>query len=120
MITSQPDERRRLELAIVVDRVRLKRSAEEQADEEAFLTLYGAWAPMEPTTFAAEMVGFERPWWVVGGWAIEAATGFRREHEDTDISILACDVTAFVEFMAGRCTSGTTSAGSCIPLVIGG
>ena len=91
-----------LEFAIVVDRVRLRRSAEEQADEDAFLALYGAWAPMEPTTFAAEMVGFEHPWWVVGGWAIEAATGFRREHEDTDISILVCDVTAFVEFMAGR------------------
>ena len=91
-----------IELAIVVDRVRLRRSAEEQADEDAFLALYGAWAPMEPTAFAAEMVGFKHPWWVVGGWAIEAATGFRREHEDTDISILACDVTAFVEFMAGR------------------
>lgn len=32
---------------------------------------------------------------------IEAATGLRREHDDTDISILSCDVTAFVEFMAG-------------------
>jgi hypothetical protein len=91
-----------LAYAVVVDRVRLRRSAEEQADEDAFLALYGAWAPMEPTTFAAEMVGFEYPWWVVGGWAIEAATGFRREHEDTDISILACDVSAFVEFMTGR------------------
>jgi hypothetical protein len=86
----------------VVDRVRLIRSAEDQADEDAFLALYGAWAPMEPVAFAREMVGFDRPWWFVGGWAIEAATGFRREHEDTDISILACDVTAFVEFMAGR------------------
>lgn len=57
---------------------------------------------MEPSAFAKEMRGFERPWWVVGGWAIEAATGYRREHDDTDVSILACDVTAFVEFMAGR------------------
>ncbi len=40
--------------------------------------------------------------WVVGGWAIEAATGYRREHEDTDVSILASDVPAFVEFMKGR------------------
>jgi hypothetical protein len=45
---------------------------------------------------------FGRPWWIVGGWAIEAATGYRREHEDTDVSILACDVPAFVEFMKGR------------------
>ncbi|TWP37130.1 hypothetical protein [Leekyejoonella antrihumi] len=48
------------------------------------------------------MNGFDRPWWVVGGWAIEAATGYRRQHEDTDVSILTCDVPAFVEFMKGR------------------
>jgi hypothetical protein len=39
---------------------------------------------------------------VVGGWAIEAATGFRREHEDTDISILACDVPALITHVADR------------------
>lgn len=78
------------------------RTAEERAEENAFLALYGAWEPMEPSAFAREMEGFDRPWWVIGGWAIEAATGYRREHEDTDVSILACDVPAFVEFMAGR------------------
>ncbi|HEX6150797.1 nucleotidyltransferase domain-containing protein [Nocardioides sp.] len=57
---------------------------------------------MEPSEFAREMTGFDRPWWVVGGWAIEAATGYRREHEDLDVSILASDVPAFVDFMRGR------------------
>ena len=57
---------------------------------------------MEPSEFEKEMRGFDRLWWVVGGWAIEAATGYRREHEDTDVSMLACDVPAFVEFMKGR------------------
>ena len=57
---------------------------------------------MAPTELAEQMRGFDRPWWIVGGWAIEAATGFRREHEDTDMSILSCDVPAFVEFMGGR------------------
>lgn len=83
-------------------RVPLTRTPDQQAEEDAFLALYGAWEPMDPTTFAREMEGFERPWWVVGGWAIEAATGYQREHEDTDVSILACDVPAFVEFMQGR------------------
>ncbi len=86
----------------MLSRVPLGRTPEEQAEEDAFQALYGAWAPMEPTAFAKEMVGFDRPWWVVGGWAIEAATGFRREHEDTDVSILACDVPAFVAFMKDR------------------
>jgi hypothetical protein len=52
----------------------LVRTPDEQAEEDAFLALYGAWEP----------------------------TGYRREHEDTDVSILACDVPAFVEFMTGR------------------
>lgn len=83
-------------------RVPLEKTDEERAEDEAFEALYGAWAPLEPSAFACEMDGFDRPWWVVGGWAIEAATGFRREHEDTDVSILACDVPAFVEHMRGR------------------
>ena len=83
-------------------RVPLERSPEEQMAEDEFQALYGAWDPMDPPTFAQQMIGFDRPWWVVGGWAIEAATGYRREHEDTDVSILACDVPAFVRFMQGR------------------
>ncbi|WP_154402679.1 nucleotidyltransferase domain-containing protein [Nocardioides speluncae] len=87
---------------MTASRVPLERSAEEQADEDAFFALYGAWAPLTPTQVAAELAGFDRPWWVVGGWAIEAATGYQREHEDTDISLLSSDVPAFVEFLKGR------------------
>lgn len=83
-------------------RVPLERSREEEAEEAAFQALYGAWSPMVPRDFAKEMSGFDRPWWVVGGWAIEAATGYRREHEDTDVSILVRDVPAFVDFMKDR------------------
>lgn len=72
-------------------RVQLTRTPEEQAEEDEFLAPYGEWAPMSRAEFAAEMQGFDRPWWVVGGWAIEAATGFRREHEDLDVSMLTCD-----------------------------
>lgn len=89
-------------LRVVDNRVPLGRTPEEQADEDAFLDLYGEWAPLSPTELAEQMRGFDRPWWIVGGWAIEAATGFRREHEDTDMSILARDVPAFAEFMKGR------------------
>lgn len=80
----------------------LPRTAAELRAEKEFLALYGPWAALTPQQVAQELAGFDRPWWVVGGWAIEAATGYRREHEDTDISVLACDVGAFVEFMADR------------------
>jgi hypothetical protein len=78
------------------------RTPEERAEEDAFLALYGQWEPLTPSDVARELSGFTRPWWVVGGWAIEARTGYRREHEDTDISILSTDVPAFVEHMRGR------------------
>jgi hypothetical protein len=83
-------------------RVPLRRTVQEQAEEDRFQALYGAWSPLSPAELQPEMAGFNRPWWVVGGWAIEAATGFQREHEDTDISILCCDVPAFVAYMSGR------------------
>jgi hypothetical protein len=83
-------------------RVPLHRTAEEQAEEDRFFGLYGPWAPLSPAELVAELAGFNRPWWVIGGWAIEAATGYRREHDDTDISILACDVPEFVRAMSGR------------------
>jgi hypothetical protein len=95
-------------------RVPLSRTPADQADEDAFLALYGYWAPLTPAEFAAEMEGFERPWWVVGGWAIEAATGYRREHEDTDVSILATFLRSSSSWK-GAGTSGTTSEVSCIP-----
>jgi hypothetical protein len=37
------------------------------------------------------------PWWLVGGWAIEAFTGVLHEHEDIDLSIPTGDTTAFGE-----------------------
>jgi hypothetical protein len=83
-------------------RIPLRRTAEEQAEENQFLALYGAWAPLTPAELAQELAGFAKPWWVIGGWAIEAATGYRREHEDTDISILACDVPEFVAHLGSR------------------
>lgn len=84
------------------DRVPLIRTAAEQAEDDAFLAVYGDWDPLTPEDVARELDGFERPWWVVGGWAIEAATGYRRDHEDTDISILSIDVASLVEHLRGR------------------
>ncbi|MDN5855717.1 MAG: hypothetical protein L0K86_23320 [Actinomycetia bacterium] len=84
------------------DRVPLVRTAEEQAEEDAFLSLYGDWKPLAPAEVAAELDGLPCPWWIVGGWAIEAATGYQREHEDTDISILSGDVPTFVEHLRDR------------------
>lgn len=76
----------------------------EQLDDDDFHRWYGAWEPLTPATIGAFMAGFDRPWWVVGGWAIEAFTGVAREHDDLDISLLADDAGAFRSFLGGRWT----------------
>lgn len=50
------------------------------------------------------MHGFERPWWVIGGWAIEKFTGVPRAHEDMDISILSSDAEEFRLFLSDAWT----------------
>ena len=77
----------------------LVRTPEEEAEEEAFLALYGPWAALTPSGVADLLAGFDRPWWIVGGWAIDAATGVAREHEDVDVSMLASDVPALYDHL---------------------
>jgi hypothetical protein len=75
------------------------RSAAEEAEDHYWERLYGAWDCLDPRGMRDFFAGFERPWWVIGGWAIEAftieqGTAAPREHEDIDVSILVCDVPA--------------------------
>ncbi|GAB3782308.1 nucleotidyltransferase domain-containing protein [Nocardioides ungokensis] len=94
----------------------LPRSAEEIAEDEAFFRRYGAWAPLDPAALREFMAGFPRPWWIVGGWSIEAFTGAPREHEDVDLSILACDVPAFREHVGDRWHLWSNHGGTLRPL----
>ena len=80
----------------------LIRTPEERAEDEAFYRLYGPWAVLTPTEVAEMLRGHDRPWWIVGGWAIDAATGVPREHEDVDVSMLASDVPAFYANLASE------------------
>ena len=81
----------------MTEREPLHRTDDEIAEDEEFFRWYGTWAPLDPQGLVRLMDGFVRPWWVVGGWSVEAFTGHAREHEDVDLSILACDLTAFRE-----------------------
>jgi len=78
------------------------RSDAEAAEARHWARLYGRWEPFDLAGAAQFMDGFERPWWVVGGWAVDAFTGVRREHDDVDVSILAFDVPALREHMGDR------------------
>jgi hypothetical protein len=80
----------------------LERSAEEQAEDDHWTRLYGPFDALDLDGARAFFAGFDRPWWLVGGWALEAFTGAPREHEDIDVSLLACDVPALREFVGDR------------------
>ena len=52
-----------------------RRPAWEPTEEDiAFYDVYGDWDPLTPSELARLMTGFPRPWWLVGGHAIEAFT----------------------------------------------
>ena len=81
----------------MTDREPLVFTAADKVEEEEFFRRYGRWASLDPAGVRDFMAGFDRPWWLVGGWAVEAFTRAPREHEDVDLSILACDVPALRE-----------------------
>ena len=60
--------------------------------------------------------GFDRPWWLIGGYAIEAFTGSLREHEDIDVSVLACDAPLLREHVGDRWDLWTNVSGRIRPM----
>ncbi|MGC4109219.1 MAG: hypothetical protein QM747_02060 [Nocardioides sp.] len=93
-------------------------SEAEHAEDQRWERIYGAWDALDLDGARAFFEGFERPWWVVGGWAIEAFTGAEREHEDVDVSLLACDVPAFREFVGDRWHLWTIADGALRPMTV--
>ncbi|MFF5625294.1 nucleotidyltransferase domain-containing protein [Microbacterium sp. NPDC012755] len=67
-----------------------------------FARWYGPWEPLTPATIADFLDGFDRPWWIVGGWALEKATGVSRAHEDMDVSVAHSDAEALRIFLRDR------------------
>ncbi len=88
----------------------------ERAEEAEFLRWYGPWDSLDPDGLRDLMAGFPRTWWIVGGWAIEAFTGWPREHEDVDLSILSCDVAAFRAHLGDDWTPWSNRGGTLRPL----
>lgn len=67
-----------------------------------FYRVYGPWQPYRPDEVARFLHGFDKPWWIVGGHAIEALAGVPREHEDVDISIFTSDFQALRAHVGDR------------------
>jgi len=60
------------------------------------------WAPIEPRDAAQLLTGFDRPWWISGGWALDLHLGAAaRDHADIDIGILRRDQLALQAHLRG-------------------
>ena len=94
----------------------MNRTDSPEAEDAEFLRWYGVWAPLDPAGLAALMAGFDRLWWVVGGWSLEAFTGVHREHEDIDLSFLTRDVPAFRAHLGTDWTPWSNDGGTLRPL----
>jgi hypothetical protein len=60
------------------------------------------WRALEPHDALELMRGYDRPWWVGGGWALDLFLGERkRDHEDLDVVVLRRDQDAVRAHLAG-------------------
>ena len=54
----------------------------------------------DPLKIAKLLAGFEKPWFVAGGWAIDLYLGhITRVHKDIEIAILRCDQLALQNYL---------------------
>lgn len=87
-------------------------------DEEdvAFYRWYGPWAPLTPPQVAERFAGLAAPWWIVGGWAIDAFTARSRVHEDIDVGFFRADLPAVLERLTPDLCVWSNLSGTLRPL----
>ena len=67
-----------------------------------FERIYGPVQPWTPAQAREVLAGLDVPWWVAGGWAVEAFTGVARPHEDLDLSVFRRDLPALRTYLEPR------------------
>jgi len=88
-------------------------------DEDAeFYRWYGPWKPLDPKGVARLLRGVSFRWWIIGGWAIEAFTGYPREHEDIDVSFFRADLPQVLDHLNGRYCVWSNASGTLRPLKV--
>lgn len=85
-------------------------------DDAAFYRWFGPWTPLDPVEVARSLDGIAVPWWIVGGWAIEAFTGRSRHHDDIDVGFLRADLPAILDHLAPTVCVWSNASGTLRPL----
>jgi hypothetical protein len=85
-------------------------------EDRQFYRWYGPWAPVTPAEVAARLEGLDAPWWIVGGWAVDAFTGVPREHDDVDVAFLRDDLASVLAHLEPDLCVWSNLSGTIRPL----
>lgn len=78
------------------------------------------WSPLDPAALPGLLGGVGAPWWLAGGWAIDAFVGeVTREHEDTDVLVLRRDQAVFRSALASWDLHAADPPGTLRPWPVG-
>ena len=94
----------------------MDRPEAEIEEDRDFYRWYGAWAPLTPAEVALRLDGLQAPWWIVGGWAVDAYTGVARPHEDVDVAFFRSDLPAVHERLSPELCIWSNLSGTLRPL----
>lgn len=81
-----------------------------------FQQWYGPWATVRPEDVADILGDFDAPWWISGGWALDAFTGTGRAHDDVDVAIFRTALPALRRATADRLHLWSAGSGALRPL----
>ncbi len=85
-------------------------------DHSEIVRLYGPWRSRTVDDVVELFAGYAGPWWIAGGWAIEAFTGISRPHGDIDVSIPRSDAHLLRAHLRDRLDVWAAHRGDLLPL----
>lgn len=88
----------------------------ESEEDREFHRWYGRWAGVSPVEVADMLAGAGVAWWVVGGWAIDAAVGGSRFHEDIDVGFLRADLDPLLKHLGRDLCVWSNASGTLRPM----
>lgn len=89
----------------------------DMLNQDEVVRLYGPWRHRTPADAVDLFNGYSGPWWIAGGWAIEAFTGIPRPHGDLDPSISRSDLALLREHLVSRMDVWAADKGTLRPLI---
>ena len=85
-------------------------------DEAELVRWYGRWQPWTVNQVAGLLEDWPHPWWIAGGFALDAFTGLTRSHDDIDIAVFRRDIPALRAHLGASYHFWAAGSGALRPL----